>query len=142
MFADDEANDLILPNATGSAGAAVNIHQRSSPPGLLGARVLFRPVGWTLIVDHNVAAERCSGFITLAALANLLKVITLWLALNAAKASGRLTPWTFFLQCDSRGISVLCPQPAICPLLKSRQHRHRTEIFIGAQYGLFLLKAT
>lgn len=51
---------------------------------------MFRLVGWPLIMDHNVAAERCSGFIMLAALANLPKVVILQLPLNAAESSGSL----------------------------------------------------
>lgn len=93
--------------------------------------------GWTLIMDHNVAAER-----------------------SVAPVSSRSPPWPPLAEghyspkpreggrppssVTVTGISgaVSPTGAAICPLLKWRQHRHQTEIFIPTQYGLFLLKAT
>lgn len=96
-------------------------------------------------MDHNVAVEHCSGFIMLAALANLLKVIILQLILNATKSSGSLTsplasadvlpPVKVVEQTESQ-----CCVPNLGTLLKSRQHLYQTEIFIPAEYGLFCSK--
>lgn len=96
-------------------------------------------------MDHNVAVEHCSGFIMLAALANLLKVIILQLNLNAAKCSGRLTSPLASVDVlppvkvvPQTGSQCCVPNPGT--ILKSRQHLDQKEIFIRTEYGLFCSK--
>lgn len=86
MFAEDEVNDPMsgkCPSAELARGSSGSLCPLSAG---------------RLDPYHGSC---CPGFIRLAALADLLKVIT----------APPPRPWTSSLQRDSRGISVLCPQP-------------------------------